>query len=172
MGVDLAAQADALWRALLLGAACAFLYDLLRAVRLLRRTQRWLTAALDLLYVFALVLALTAFTLRVGGELRLYMLLAVFLGAAAVFAFLSPLLRPLWAFWVSILSELLRLAAFPLRAAKKYLHRGQKLTKKLFLFSRHSLIIKNYKWSARHARRRTEREEGIRYGRKKSGKKK
>ena len=100
MGIEIGAQLDALWRSLFLGAAFALLYDGLRALRLRRRTRRALTDLLDALYCLFLAAALLAFTLRIGqGELRLYMLAFIALGAYLSFALLSPLLRPLWDFW-------------------------------------------------------------------------
>lgn len=93
MGIEIGAQLDALWRSLFLGAAFALLYDGLRALRLRRRTRRALTDLLDALYCLFLAAALLAFTLRIGqGELRLYMLAFIALGAYLSFALLSPLL--------------------------------------------------------------------------------
>ena len=65
-----------------------------------RNYQSALTDLLDALYCLFLAAALLAFTLRIGqGELRLYMLAFIALGAYLSFALLSPLLRPLWDFW-------------------------------------------------------------------------
>ena len=89
MGIEIGAQLDALWRSLFLGAAFALLYDGLRALRLRRRTRRALTDLLDALYCLFLAAALLAFTLRIGqGELRLYMLAFIALGAYLSFALL------------------------------------------------------------------------------------
>ena len=135
MGIEIGAQLDALWRSLFLGAAFALLYDCL-----------FLTAAL------------LAFTLRIGqGELRLYMLAFVALGAYLSFALLSPLLRPLWDFWADCLFAFARLLRAPLLLVKKYYGKLHKFAKKLFLFSRRTLIIENYKRSARRSRRAAER---------------
>ena len=98
MGVSLGAQAQGFLASLLLGAALALLYDLLRAIRLRRRTSNALTAALDALYCLLLAALSFLFALRVGGgELRLFMLFSALAGAIAYFALLAPLLRPLWA---------------------------------------------------------------------------
>ena len=65
-------QLSAYLTAALLGAASAMVYDLLRTVRLRRRRDRRLTAALDAVYIAAMALLLLWFALRVGqGELRL-----------------------------------------------------------------------------------------------------
>ena len=150
MGIEIGAQLDALWRALFLGAAFALLYDGLRALRLRRRTRRALTDLLDALYCLFLAAALLAFTLRIGqGELRLYMLAFIALGAYLSFALLSPLLRPLWDFWADCLFAFARLLRAPLLLVKKYYGKLHKFAKKLFLFSRRTLIIENYKRSAR-----------------------
>ena len=121
MGIEIDAQLDALWRSLFLGAAFALLYDGLRALRLRRRTRRALTDLLDALYCLFLAAALLAFTLRIGqGELRLYMLAFIALGAYLSFALLSPLLRPLWDFWADCLFAFARLLRAPLLLVKKY----------------------------------------------------
>lgn len=173
MGTDLSAQAFSLLQAILLGAAYALLYDGLRAMRLLRRTHRAFTSLLDALYSLTLAVTLFAFALRVGnGELRLYMFFAILLGAVLSFSLLSPFLRPLWDFWAATLFDLARLLTLPLRTAKKYYGKLHKLAKKLFLFYRHTLIIENYRWSARRARHRAERREQICYGRTKQSRQK
>ena len=173
MGIEIGAQIGVLWRAALLGALLSLFYDALRALRLRRRAHSGLTAVLDLLYSLTLLVLLLAFTLRVGnGELRLYTLLAITCGAAAGFALLSPLLRPLWDFWADCLLSLLRLLQLPFALAKKYYGKLYKVAKKLFLFSHRSLIIRDYRRSALRARRRAERKERIRYGKAKGGTKK
>ena len=170
MGIEIGAQLDALWRSLFLGAAFALLYDGLRALRLRRRTRRALTDLLDALYCLFLAAALLAFTLRIGqGELRLYMLAFIALGAYLSFALLSPLLRPLWDFWADCLFAFARLLRAPLLLVKKYYGKLHKFAKKLFLFSRRTLIIENYKRSARRSRRAAERRGGVQYGRGKQG---
>ena len=142
MGIEIGAQLDALWRSLFLGAAFALLYDGLRALRLRRRPRRALTDLLDALYCLFLAAALLAFTLRIGqGELRLYMLAFIALGAYLSFALLSPLLRPLWDFWADCLFAFARLLRAPLLLVKKYYGKLHKFAKKLFLFSRRTLII-------------------------------
>ena len=152
MGIEIGAQLDALWRSLFLGAAFALLYDGLRALRLRRRTRRALTDLLDALYCLFLAAALLAFTLRIGqGELRLYMLAFIALGAYLSFALLSPLLRPLWDFWADCLFAFARLLRAPLLLVKKYYGKLHKFVKKLFLFSRRTLIIENYKRSGRRS---------------------
>ena len=77
------------------------MYDLLRPVRLRRRKNRRLTHVLDGVYLLAVAPALLWYALRVGeGELRLVMLSAMGLGALLYVLALSPLLRPLWDFWL------------------------------------------------------------------------
>lgn len=118
------------------------------------------------LYCLFLAAALLAFTLRIGqGELRLYMLAFIALGAYLSFALLSPLLRPLWDFWADCLFAFARLLRAPLLLVKKYYGKLHKFAKKLFLFSRRTLIIENYKRSARRSRRAAERRGGVQYGR-------
>ena len=135
MGIEIGAQLDALWRALFLGAAFALLYDGLRALRLRRRTRRALTDLLDALYCLFLAAALLAFTLRIGqGELRLYMLAFIALGAYLSFALLSPLLRPLWDFWADCLFAFARLLRAPLLLVKNIMVNCTNLPKSSFFF--------------------------------------
>ena len=94
-------QLTAYLTAAALGAASAMVYDLLRTVRLRRRRDRQLTGLLDGLYIAVLGFLLLWFALRIGqGELRLYMLTGVALGALLYSLTLPPLLRPLWDFWL------------------------------------------------------------------------
>ena len=164
MGTVIGEQARTLAASVLLGMALALVYDLLRAVRLRRRKNRALTGALDALFCAALGLSALLFALRLtGGELRLYTIFAAAAGAWLFFGALSPLLRPLWDFWARTLFELLRLLRLPLRKARLLLRRAEKFGKRLFLFSRHRLIIGSYRRYALRARRRAERREGVRY---------
>lgn len=135
MGNYVTAQLTTFAHAALLGTVCGVVYDLLRSVRLLRRRSALLTHALDGLYAAAVLLAVFLFALRRGeGELRLYMLLAMALGAVFYFAALSALLRPLWDFWASAAAAFLALLWKPLGITVK----GGKIfliyIKKLFHF--------------------------------------
>ena len=86
-------QLTAYLTAAALGAASAMVYDLLRTVRLRRRRDRQLTGLLDGLYIAVLGFLLLWFALRIGqGELRLYMLTGVALGAVLYGLTLPPLL--------------------------------------------------------------------------------
>ena len=90
--MSLSEQAQCFLASLLLGFILSLLYDLLRAVRLRRATKRRFTSALDLLYCAAFALLTFLFALRIGGgELRLYMLFSVLLGAVSYFAFCARL---------------------------------------------------------------------------------
>ena len=87
-------QLSAYLTAAALGAASAMCYDLLRTVRLRRRRNRRLTGALDAVYIAVQGLLLLWFALRIGqGELRLYMLTGMALGALLYGLTLPPLLR-------------------------------------------------------------------------------
>ena len=102
MGVVVSAQLAGYLTAAVLGLAAGALYDLLRVVRLRRRRNRRLTHALDGLFVAALALVSLWFALRVGqGELRLFMLSAMALGALVYALAGRPLFLPLWDFWLS-----------------------------------------------------------------------
>ena len=86
-----------------LGAAAGAVYDLLRTVRLRRRRSAPLTHVLDAVFLLAAAPALLWYALRVGeGELRLVMLSAMGLGALVYLWALSPLVLPLWDFWLGV----------------------------------------------------------------------
>lgn len=135
MGNYVTAQLVTFAYAALLGAVCAVVYDLLRSVRLLRRRSVLLTHSLDGVYAALVLLAVFLFALRRGeGELRLYMLLAMALGAIFYFAALSTLLRPLWDFWASAAAAFLALLWKPLGIAAKGGKKFLIYIKKLFHF--------------------------------------
>lgn len=151
MGVSLSAQLSALSASALLGLCGALLYDLLRALRLHRRRSHALTGLLDALYCLMLIVLLFAFSLRFGGELRLYMIFAALLSGALYFLLLAPLIRPLWSFWAETFFALLRLLRQPFRWLKNFYGKLNKLCKRLFLFSRSSLIMNISEPAARRA---------------------
>ena len=118
-------QLTAYLTAAALGAASAMVYDLLRTVRLRRRRDRQLTGLLDGLYIAVLGFLLLWFALRIGqGELRLYMLTGVALGALLYSLTLPPLLRPLWDFWLDAAVALCRLLCRPAALAARWLKKA------------------------------------------------
>lgn len=140
MGTVVSAQLWGYLTAAALGAAAAAVYDLLRPVRLRRRKNRRLTHVLDGVYLLAVAPALLWYALRVGeGELRLVMLSAMGLGALLYVLALSPLLRPLWDFWLGAAAATARLLWRPVSwmaaLAKKIAAAG----KKPFLFAASAL---------------------------------
>ena len=136
-------QLTAYLTAALLGAASAMVYDLLRAVRLRRRRDRRLTGLADGLYITMLGLLLLWFTLRIGeGELRLYMLTGVALGAVLYGLTLPPLLRSLWNFWLDAAVQFCRLLCCPAVIAVRWLKKAAIFLKKHFPFRRACATIK------------------------------
>lgn len=140
MGVVVSAQLAGYLTAAVLGLAAGAVYDLLRVVRLRRRRSRRLTHALDCLFVAALALTALWFALRVGqGELRLFMLSAMALGALVYALALSPLFLPLWDFWLSAAVETVRLLLTPLRWAIRTAKKVRRQRKKPFFFGKSAL---------------------------------
>ncbi|MBR7146698.1 MAG: hypothetical protein IKD11_03140 [Oscillospiraceae bacterium] len=149
----------------MLGTAFALVYDLLRSLRMYRKTLRSLTAALDILFALLLAAGLLVFARRVGGgELRLYMLFSAAAGAAVFFICFSPLLRPLWDFWAQALFSFLALLRLPMRAAATISGKLHKRQKRLFLFYKKSFIIKTWGHFLKRKRRSAEKKEGVSYG--------
>ena len=124
MGIELTEQLAMFFRSVLLGGALGLLYDLLRALRSLG--GRVWGGVLDSVYCVLSVSLLFFFVMAGDGELRLFFLAGALGGAVLFFCLLSPILRPLWDFWLRILLSPVHLAA----GAGKKCCRG---TKKLFL---------------------------------------
>ncbi len=130
-----AAQLRDLLSSVALGAAAAFIYDLLRAARLLDRRDKVLTHLLDGLFVVSLAVLTLFLGLHLGeGQLRLFMLSGAALGAVVWFAIFSPLLRPVWDLWCASLVALCHLLAKPVVFVLKILQKGLTATKKGFSF--------------------------------------
>ena len=97
MSISLSGQLLSLAAGLLLGVGVGLLYDLLRQLRLLA-PRRWMAEGLDLLFWLLACLALfLCGILFGGGQVRLYMVLWLTLGATAYFAVLSGKMRRLLA---------------------------------------------------------------------------
>ena len=139
--------------ALLAGASFAVIYDLFAAVR--RRTRsRFSAAALDGIYCLCAASGLFFLTLGLGnGRPRLYLLLAVVLGAAVYFLLPAPFFRPVWNFWLDCFLLALSFWNVPCRL---FLRMGQKVwknCKKLFYFTQKYAIMSFCKpWSTKETR--------------------
>lgn len=129
MGIELTEQVAMFFRSVLLGGALGLLYDLLRALRALG--GRVWGGVLDGVYCALSASLLFFFVLAGDGELRLFFLAGALGGAVLFFCLLSPVLRPLWDFWLEILLSPVRLAAGAgkkcCRSAKKFLLRGRNI---------------------------------------------
>ena len=133
------------WSALL-GLLCALVYDLLRTVRL-RRGNAWLMHVLDAVYASAVLLAVVLLALQQGqGELRLYMLLGMALGALGYGLLLRRVLLPVWRFWVDTAAEFLRLLWFPANLVWKTIKKLCRGAKKLFHFWQKYATMTLYLW--------------------------
>lgn len=147
------AQLQQLGASVALGAAGGLVYDVLRAARLLDRRDRRLTHLLDGLFVALLGAGALWLALVVGeGELRLYMVTGVLLGAVLWFFLLSALLRPVWDFWASALLETGRLLGRPIRFAARQAKKAALATKKGFSFCRKCATMKVEAWRSRRAK--------------------
>ena len=120
-------QSRQLLFALALGMGYGVLYDLLRG---LRRSGKWLTPLLDLLFALTVLAGNLLFALHVGGgEYRLFAFCAGCAGAALWFLSGSRLLLPVFCFFW-------RCVAFPARClaagSKKILKKSEKNVKNSF----------------------------------------
>lgn len=115
MSISLSGQLLSLAAGLLLGVGVGLLYDLLRQLRLLA-PRRWMAEGLDLLFWLLACLALfLCGILFGGGQVRLYMVLWLTLGAAAYFAALSEKTRRLLAALAQGIGKIFRVLLAPLR---------------------------------------------------------
>lgn len=141
----------------LLGMMGGCLYDMLRLVW---RKKSRLTHVLDGVYVVAVLLVIFLFALRRGqGELRLYMLLAMVLGAVLYFTAFSSLFYPLWSFWLDTAAEWCALLWKPVRIL---IRRGKifsQFLKKHFHFCSKYATIKEYQWKCSLTEKRVRRKE-------------
>ena len=134
MRLELMGQLAAFGQSILLGAALALVYDLLRPLR--RRRPGW-TAGLDGLYCLSVGLGLFFFTLRLtGGQLRLYALLGALGGGVLFFSLFSAPLRPLWDFWADTAGFLWHLIWIPWIWWKNFCKKLWAWGKNLFYFAR------------------------------------
>ncbi len=132
----IAAQALSLAISLVVGIVAALLYDLLRAIRIRRKTFSLLTHTLDVLYVLAVFFLALWLALVVGeGKLRLYMITGAGAGALLWWIFPSRFLRRLWNFWMDAAVAFVRLLLRPLVWCKNF-------AKKVFSFLRKRFTIK------------------------------
>ena len=150
VGTVVSEQLRAYLTAAALGAAAGAVYDLLRLVRLRRRRDRRLTHGLDAAFLLLVAPALLWYALRVGqGELRLIMLTAMGLGAAVYLLALSPLMRPLWDFWLSAAAGTGRLLWWPVKKITA-------AAKKVFIFCRKCVMIRKKRAAEKEAERHAE----------------
>lgn len=150
------AQLQQLGASMALGAAGGLIYDALRALRFLDRRDRRLTHLLDALFALLLGVGLLWLALVVGGgELRLYMLTGMLLGAVLWFLLLSPLLRPVWDFWAASLRETGRLLWSPLALLGRLIKKWAAAVKKGFSFCVKCATIRVDGWKSHHSKEKT-----------------
>ena len=129
----IASQALSLGVSVAIGIAAAFLYDLLRAVRIRWKKAAPLTHTLDGVYVLAVLFLTLWLTLVIGGgKLRLYMITGAGAGALLWWSFPSRLLRGTWDFWMDALVAFVRFLLRPLLWCKKIGKKGFSFLRKRF----------------------------------------
>lgn len=155
------AQLQQLGASMALGAAGGLVYDVLRSARFLDRHDRRLTHLLDALFAALLGVGLLWLALVVGGgELRLYMLTGMLLGAILWFWLLSPLLRPVWDFWVAALRETGRLLWSPFALLGRLIKKWAAAVKKGFSFCAKCATIKVDEWKSHHPKEKPPQQRG------------
>ncbi|WP_409969720.1 spore cortex biosynthesis protein YabQ [Bengtsoniella intestinalis] len=132
MEIYITEQARVFVLSVLLGIAIGGLYDMAGAVR-----GHWprLTPMVDVTFGLSALGAVFLFILRQSqGQLRLFVLLGILGGCVLFFTGLSPLLRPVWGFWVETLVWLGRILALPAVIFGNLLKLFRNYLKKLFYF--------------------------------------
>ena len=134
-----ASQALALAISLAIGAVSAFLYDLLRAIRIRWKRFSPLTHTLDVVYALAILFLALWLALVVGeGKLRLYMITGAGAGAFLWWLFPSRLLRRAWDFWMDALIAFVRFLLRPFVWCKKIAGKGFSFLRKRFTINRNT----------------------------------
>ena len=142
MEISVAGQAAAFTGAIALGLGVGLLYDLLRLLRCRLRLPL-LGSVLDLMFWAAVTLALFLYVIAAtGGEVRLYVLLAVFGGAVAYFLGLSAWVMSLGNLLADGLAFLARLILLPLRLFWLAVKKIEKNLKNVFHYRRKWFTIK------------------------------
>lgn len=119
-------------RAVALGLALGLVYDVLRTLRSLGG-KLW-GGALDALFCLTAAAALFLFVMAGDGEMRIFVVLGAAGGMVLFLCLASPLLQPVWRFWLALL-------LFPLRTVKKIMKKCGRKAKKLFSFGRIRVIM-------------------------------
>ncbi len=127
MGNFVSQQLDVFLRSIVLGSSLALLYDLLRALR--RLGGKVWGGVLDAFFCLAAVCSVFLFVMSGDGEVRIFTLLGTLGGATLFFCLLSPILRPLWDFWLDLI-------LIPVAWLKNFLEKIAESLKKLFSFFR------------------------------------
>lgn len=118
MGVTVAGQAWSFAAALALGAAVGLLYDLFRVLRVRVRLPL-LGGVLDFLFWALVTVSLFVLAVTAGnGEVRIYMVLAVFGGAAGYFLLLSRVFLKLGYALADLVGVLWHILVLPLVAIR------------------------------------------------------
>ena len=141
MTIPVNQQISAFLLAALSGASFALIYDLFAALRC-RFSSRLTTALLDGIYCLSVAAALFLFTLHLGnGRPRLYLLIAIALGAAAYFSLPAAFFRPVWNFWLGCFLLALSFLDIPRRFLLQCIRKTGKICKTLFYFGEKYAII-------------------------------
>ena len=145
MGNEIPEQLAMFLRSVALGGVLGLVYDLARCLRRLGGPL-W-RGLLDVAVSLTTAASLFFFIMAGSGELRLFILIGALGGGVLFFSLLSPLLRPLWDFWLDLLLIPARLLG---RIGKKL----YRICKKLFSFPRKwfTIIVTHWRERLRPAR--------------------
>ena len=115
MGNHVADQALVFAGALVLGLTIGLVYDLFRVLRV-RVRLRLLGPALDLLFWLLVTVSLFLFVISVGdGEVRLYIISALFGGAVIYFLLFSSLILSLAYRTADLFTQIVHICLLPIR---------------------------------------------------------
>lgn len=134
MEISVAEQGYALLQAFLLGGAVGVVYDFFRIMRV-RVKVRIIGGLLDFLFWILVTVALFVHGMVAqNGVVRLYMVVAVFLGAVLYFALLSGVVLRFGYLLADIITKIWKTITWPIRLLIKILKKIKNNAKKLFHF--------------------------------------
>ena len=137
------------------------LYAIAMGSASLQTPQPPLSAATFRPLAFLLGAGLLWLALVVGeGELRLYMVTGMLLGGVVWFCLLSPLLRPVWDFWVTALVETGRLLWSPFALLGRLIKKCAAAVKKYFSFWQKCVTMRVDEWKSRSTQEKPPRQKG------------
>ncbi len=158
MEISISGQAAAFGGAVVLGMAAGLLYDLFRILRV-RAARRFFSDGLDLLFWVAVTVALFSYALLAGnGQLRIFMILGLSIGAFLYFILFSSFMLRLGYKVADFLVVLLHFLSIPIVTAWNFSKKTLEKFKNVFHYFTKWYRIKHTLCSVMKNRRRLDKD--------------